>query len=79
MRQKNREELSMGFIADMYGKQPPDFVKGFLAALDIYAVWRDGERFIGSPERPLKEVMCDAVNQLAENPEYFKEEIEKLF
>ncbi len=35
----------MSYLADMYGKRDSDFIKGFLAAMDAYSVWRNGKRF----------------------------------
>lgn len=37
----------MKYLAEMYGKQSSDFVHGFLAALDTYAVWKNGKQVIG--------------------------------
>jgi len=44
----------MGYIKSMYGNQDPQFIRGFLAAIDTYAVYIDGKRYIGSPEKKLK-------------------------
>jgi uncharacterized protein YbjQ (UPF0145 family) len=61
----------MGYIAEMYGKRSPDFVHGFLAALDTYAIWRDGIQIIGCLEESLEDVRKNAIKELAEHPEDF--------
>lgn len=64
----------MGFLSDMYGKRSPDFVDGFLAAMDCYAIWKDGKQYIGM-DRELKAEMKSAVGELAENPKDFDKKI----
>jgi hypothetical protein len=61
----------MGYFRYMYGIQSDDFVKGVIAAIDAYSVWRNGVQYIGSPERPIKEEIEEAVKDLAEHPEKF--------
>jgi hypothetical protein len=65
----------MGFLSDYYGKQSPEFIKGFLAAMDMYAVWKDGKRFMGIMEMPLKQAMHECISELAEVPEDFEEQM----
>jgi len=62
----------MGYLAEMYGKKSPDFVRGFLAALDTYAIWKDGMQVIGCLNEPLKDIRENAIKELAENPEDFE-------
>lgn len=69
----------MGYIKNMWGTRNPEFIKGFLAAMDVYAVWKDGKRHIGSPEKELQNEMRKAVSELARTPEMFNALIEKLF
>jgi len=69
----------MGFAFDMYGKRSPEFIGGFLAAMDMLAVWKDGQRYVGVLEQPLKKAMQEVVNDLAEVPENFEDIIEKYF
>jgi hypothetical protein len=52
----------------MYGYQSPDFIKGFLAAIDTYAIHLDGERFIGSPEKTVHSAMKQAIIELGGEP-----------
>ena len=59
----------MSYIKTMYGDQSHDFIKGFLAAIDTYAVWLNGERFIGSPEINIHKAMKEAVTELGGMPE----------
>ena len=47
----------------------PDFIKGFLAAIDTYAVWHNGKRHIGSPEREMQYEMKHVVTELGGKPE----------
>ena len=66
----------MGYIKDRHGHQSPDFIKGFLAAIDAYAVYRsDGKQYIGSPEQEKRVAMKKAVIELGGNLEdYFNQE-----
>jgi len=66
----------MGYIKSMYGTQSPDFIDGFLAAMDTYAVHKDGKRYIGSPEKELKSAMQEAVSELSDCPEDHEDEID---
>jgi hypothetical protein len=59
----------MSYIQSMYGNRDPDFIKGFLAAMDTYAIWHNGKRHIGSPERELLGEMIHAVTELGGKPE----------
>jgi len=65
----------MGYLEKMYGKRDKEFVEGFLAAMETYAVYNNGRRFIGSSETELKEAMVAAVNELSSDPELFMEDI----
>ena len=64
------------YLSEMYGKRSYDFVYGFLAAMECYAIWKNGERHIGGLETPLKEAMIEDVRALSENPEDFDNKIE---
>ena len=66
----------MGYIKDMYGSREPDFIKGFLAAMDTYAIWKDWDRFIGSPEKALKGEMVKAILDLGGNLQDYLKEVE---
>jgi hypothetical protein len=61
----------MGYIRDMYGSQNNDFIRGFLAALDTYSVYRNGKRWIGGPECEVKSVMKKAIIELGGDPKQF--------
>ncbi|OEU68468.1 MAG: hypothetical protein BBJ57_07260 [Desulfobacterales bacterium PC51MH44] len=61
----------MSYINSMYGHRSPDFINGFLAAMDTYAVYRNGTREIGSPEINLHDAMKSAVVDLGGKPECF--------
>lgn len=62
----------MGYIRDMYGSQSLDFIKGFIAAIDTYAVYLNGKRWIGSPEEEAKKEMREAILELGGKPEEFE-------
>lgn len=59
----------MSYVKSMYGSRSPDFIEGFLAAMDTYSVWLNGERFIGSPERKLWDQMKEDIIDLGGKPE----------
>ena len=61
----------MGYIKDMYGSRNNDFIEGFIAAIDTYAVWSNGKRYIGSPEKEATTVITEAINELGGNSEDF--------
>ena len=48
----------------MYGARSKEFLDGFIAAMDTYAVYRNGVREIGSPETPLREAVANAKREL---------------
>lgn len=63
------EIVIMSYINSMYGHQSPDFIRGFLAAIDAYAIYRgSGERFIGSPEINVHNAMKSAIIDLGGKP-----------
>jgi len=43
--------------------------------MNTYAIWMDGNRYIGSPEKELKAAMKQAVTELYPYPEYFDKDI----
>lgn len=45
----------MGYWKDMYGEQTKDFIKGVIAAVECYGVWKDGIQTIGILEIPIKD------------------------
>ena len=58
----------MGYINDQYGHRSPDFIEGFIAAIDTYAVWMNGKRWIGSPEKEARLAMIQAIRELGDDP-----------
>ena len=69
----------MGYIEQMYGHRGPEFISGFLAAMDTYSVWHNGKRYIGSPETELKSAMREAVSELCEVPADYEDDILSYF
>ena len=63
----------MSYLATMYGKRDSAFIKGFLAAMDTYAVWHNGKRFIGSPKKELHDAMKQAVTELGDDLKNYSE------
>jgi len=57
----------MGYLRRMYGSQSDEFIRGFIAAIDTYAVYNNGKRWIGSPEIEAKEAMQEAIRELGDN------------
>ena len=45
----------MGYFGEMYGYRSTDFVEGVVAGIEAYAVWENGEQYVGVMKRPLKE------------------------
>lgn len=52
----------MGYVKDIYGDRSKDFAQGFLAAMHVYATWRDRVQYIG--DHPLKREMVYAAREL---------------
>ena len=57
----------MGYIRNTYGKRSPEFIEGFISAMDTYAVNRDGKLWIGSPERELNCAKIEAIMELVDS------------
>lgn len=64
----------MGYIKSMYGDQDPQFIKGFLAAIDTYSIYFNGKRWIGSPEKEAKKAMIEAIKELGDDPSEYMDE-----
>jgi hypothetical protein len=58
----------MGYIKDMYGDRNHDFIRGFISAIDTFAVHKDGQRWIGSPESEARSTMEHAITELGDDP-----------
>ena len=65
----------MGYISSFCGPQGPEFIRGFLAAMKIYAVWNHGKECIGSPEKQLKQAQKEAIIELGDDPAEYEDEI----
>lgn len=61
----------MGYIREMYGTRSKEFIEGFLAAMETYSWWKDGQRFIGSPEIERRAASKEAIIELGGVPEDF--------
>ena len=59
----------MSYIKEMYGERSYDFIEGFISAMETYAVWHNGKRFIGSPEIELRTAQREAIIELGGDPE----------
>lgn len=60
----------MGYWKQMYGPRSNEFIAGAEAAIDTYAVWNNGKRWIGSPEKEAKKVIEEMKRDLG----YYGEE-----
>ena len=56
----------MGYWRDKYPERVGDldFVDGIMAAMDTYAVWKDGALFIGSMRMPLEKAIAEVKSDL---------------
>ena len=55
----------MGYWRDVYGQRSDEFIKGALAAVDTYGIWKDGVQRIGAMGKPVKEVKEEIKKDLA--------------
>lgn len=53
-----------GYWKEMYGERRKDFVDGVIAAMDAYAVWKDGKRYIGVEEQLFEEAVAEVKQEL---------------
>jgi len=69
----------MGYLNELYGKRDPEFIKGFLAALDLCSYYHNNKKvvFDGRIRNSLFLTMRAAVNELAEIPEDFEWDISR--
>ena len=63
----------MGYFGDLYGYRSKDFVDGVIAGIEAYAVWENGEQYLGVMKRPLKEEVEEVKRDLLEGYETAKE------
>jgi hypothetical protein len=47
----------MGYWRDRYGLQTLDFIRGVIAGVEAYAVWKDGRQVVGIREKYLTDVI----------------------
>lgn len=47
----------MGYFRDMHGLQNRDFIRGVIAGITAYAVWKDGKQCVGIREEYLEDVI----------------------
>lgn len=51
---------------DLYGKRSEDFISGVIAALTMYAHWKDGIQYVGNTGKTLKDAINEAILELRE-------------
>lgn len=56
----------MGYFGNMYGYRSKDFVDGVIAGIEAYAVWEDGEQYVGIMKTPLEAAVEEAKKDLLE-------------
>jgi len=49
----------MKYWEEMYGKRTKDFIEGVIAGVKAFAIWKDGEQFVGIQKQPLKEAIAE--------------------
>lgn len=54
---------------ELYGKRSDDFIAGVIAALEMYAYWKDGIQYVGSTGTTLKDAVREAISELREEIE----------
>ena len=60
----------MGYLNRMYGKKNEEFVRGVLTGIYFHSDCIQGQEYFGTT-RSLEEVLQEAIDDLAENPERF--------
>jgi len=55
---------------DCYGVSSKEFIKGVIAGLEAVAIYNNGKKYVGSPEKLLKEAIAEVKEQLGWNPEW---------
>ena len=51
---------------DMYGTRPEDFIRGVIAGVTMFAVWKNGVQVVGIREEPLQKVVEEIRSDLEE-------------
>jgi hypothetical protein len=69
----------MGHLKELYGTRSRQFINGYLAAMDNYAIWKDGGRYIGVMGKELKSAMQEVVLELSEDYDRDSQLIDKFF
>ncbi len=54
----------MEYWKEMYGVSSREFVDGVKAGVEAFAVWKDGEQFVGVLRTPLHKVLDEIEEQL---------------
>lgn len=54
----------MGYFKDMYGERGEEFIKGVIAGIEAYAVWKDGKQVVGIMQEPLEKVIEEVKEEL---------------
>lgn len=57
---REREMMKSNYWTEMYGKQTPDFIKGVIAGITMFAWWKDGVQEVGTTGTTLKKAIKDA-------------------
>lgn len=71
--------FDMSYLKELYGTRGGQFIYGYLAAMETFAIWHDGEQYVGVMQTPLKEAMQHAVSELSED--YYRDSqlVDKFF
>jgi len=49
--------MSENYWRDMYGPQSPDFIRGVIAGVVTFAVWKDGRPVVGVMQKSLTQAI----------------------
>ncbi len=55
----------MAYWSDTYGEnKSEDFIKGVIAGVEAFAIWKNGTQYVGVLHKPLYDVLRDIKRQL---------------
>jgi len=49
---------------DIYGEQSQDFIKGVIAGIEAYAIWKNGQQYVGVCKEKLEDVIKQVKQEL---------------
>ena len=63
--------MAVNYLTRLHGRQTPDFIKGVIAGITMFAWWKDGHQEVGTTGTTLKQAIKDAEEglKIVETPE----------